>query len=598
MSSYAWEEIFDDEEEESEAGHANFGGKNVVLLVVDARREMQTTASELAVGLTLYQHCLQSVVDIYKKKIFDSGNDVLGVVCFGTTINVPASSDFEHISVLCPPEEASAESIKKLEALTYDDKDTKNDSDVSVRIHELLWQCQSLISEVKGKIASRRILLLTCCDDPHAGDESLNIKARKRAEDLYDANILLDVIPVINPHNHFNKQLFYADIIKLADDDWNGSQHTLENLTETVLSKTFIKRSTGRMKLDINGMAVGVTIFNMLGRSKKPYKQKREVSTNELIKSERSWVHPHLSTPLLPSDMAKFMNYGGKNIKMSEDEVKFIRQFGEQENYLRLIGFRDRDTLSFGNHVKLSQFLYPCEALVKGSSNILNALLNRCAEKEKIVVCSYKARSSAGPCYVALDPQLEVMEDNVQIKPPGFHIIHLPFMDDARQVPDIRMETDNPREAVDAAKDVISRLKLKRFAPVENPCLTSLYSMIEAQALEKETFKKVEDETLPHMGKMKHDLGSASNKFLAQVYSEDYDPETFKPAKMKKSTAAPNKPPKEKVTQHFDMEAAFKAGTIRKLTVDDLKIWLKSQGVPISGKKKAQLVEDVENIFS
>ena len=47
---------------------------------------------------------------------------------------------------------------------------------------------------------------------------------------------------------------------------------------------------------------------------------------------------------------------------------------------------------------------------------------------------------------------------------------------------------------------------------------------------------------------------------------------------MKKATAAPNKPPKEKVTQHFDMEAAFKAGTISKLTVDDLKIWLKSQG--------------------
>ena len=66
MSSYAWEEIFEDDEEESEAGHANFGGKNVVLLVVDARREMQTTASDLAVGLTLYQHCIQSVVDIYK----------------------------------------------------------------------------------------------------------------------------------------------------------------------------------------------------------------------------------------------------------------------------------------------------------------------------------------------------------------------------------------------------------------------------------------------------------------------------------------------------------------------------------------------------
>jgi len=601
MSAYAWEQIFDDDEEESEAGYANLGGKNVVLFVVDARREMHTTAQQAGTQ-TIFQRCIETVVDTYKHKIFNSGNDVLGVVCFGTTKKVPDTSDFENISVVCAPEEASAASIIMLEAMTYEDDPDKFSAeygcDGSVRIHELLWQCQSLISEVKGKTASRRILLLSCCDDPHNGDESLNIQARRKAKDLHDNNILLDVVPVNNTNKYFNTQLFYADIIKLADDDWNGCQQSLENLTETVRKKTFVKRSTGRMKFNINGMTVGVAVFNMLGRSKKPYKQKRDRVTNELIKSERIFVHPDQMVPLLPSDIGKFMNYGGKNIKMSTDEVKFIREFGEQENYLRLIGFRDKNTLKIGNHVKLPQFLYPCETLVKGSSNILNALISRCTEKDKIAVCSYKPRSSSGPSYVALVPQVEVVEDNDQVKPPGFHIIHLPFVDDSRQVPDIRMKKDNPREAVDAAKDVITRLKLKRFAPVENAGLVSLYKHIEAHGLGKETVEKVEDKTLPDMGKMKRDLGSASDKFLGEVYSEDYDPETFKPAKLKKPGAASAKPPKQKITQEFDMQSAFQAGTVAKLTVDDLKIWLKSQGVPVTGKKKAQLVEDVQNIFS
>jgi hypothetical protein len=36
-------------------------------------------------------------------------------------------------------------------------------------------------------------------------------------------------------------------------------------------------------------------------------------------------ITDYSGAPLLPSDMAKFMNYGGRNIKMSEEEVALIR---------------------------------------------------------------------------------------------------------------------------------------------------------------------------------------------------------------------------------------------------------------------------------
>ncbi len=44
---------------------------------------------------------------------------------------------------------------------------------------------------------------------------------------------------------------------------------------------------------------------------------------------------PCSGAPLLPSDMAKFMNYGGKNIKMTEDEVAIIRKgFCDVRNFM------------------------------------------------------------------------------------------------------------------------------------------------------------------------------------------------------------------------------------------------------------------------
>ena len=40
---------------------------------------------------------------------------------------------------------------------------------------------------------------------------------------------------------------------------------------------------------------------------------------------------PYSGAPLLPSDMAKYMDYGGKNIKMTEDEVAVIRKGLQQQ---------------------------------------------------------------------------------------------------------------------------------------------------------------------------------------------------------------------------------------------------------------------------
>ena len=55
-----------------------------------------------------------------------------------------------------------------------------------------------------------------------------------------------------------------------------------------------------------------------------------------------------------------------------------------------------------------------------------------------------------------------------------------------------KLPQDNPPEIVEAAKEVIKKLRLKRFVLVENCSLQNHYQMIEAHALRRDTLVKPE----------------------------------------------------------------------------------------------------------
>ena len=72
----------------------------------------------------------------------------------------------------------------------------------------------------------------------------------------------------------------------------------------------------------------------------------------------------------------------------------------------------------------------------------------------------------------------------------GFHVLYLPWLDDARQVPIVRLKEDISTQAVDSAKNLINKLKLKQFVPVENCAIQSVHSMVEAYALHRDTLTR------------------------------------------------------------------------------------------------------------
>merc|ERR1719414_17640 len=211
-----------EEEEENLGGEKEFGGKNVIIFLVDGSTRMHET---LESGDTLFNAALAAINAAMKSKIFTSSLDVIGVVGFGTTNKVPEKLDFNNISEICPAKYPCRDNIVTLEKLVVGETDfhAVYGGEGAIKLNEVLWHCQSIISEVGGKIASRRILLLTCNDDPHKGDQTLNLQARRKAGDLQSNNIFLEVVPVSPPGKTFNMSTFYSDIVRLADDDWSCS---------------------------------------------------------------------------------------------------------------------------------------------------------------------------------------------------------------------------------------------------------------------------------------------------------------------------------------------------------------------------------------
>merc|ERR1711874_120589 len=224
------------------------------------------------------------------------------------------------------------------------------------------------------------------------------------------------------------------------------------------------------------------------------------------------------------------------------------------------------------------------------------ALLLRCLARDVVALCRYKPRATSDPTFVALVPQAEeVDEGGRQVQPPGFHVVYLPFLDDFRQLPENSFLQESDPTAVQAAKAVIAKLRLKQFVPVENPDLQTLYRLIEAHGLRRDTLVKPEDETLPDYERMSRKLGDKSKEFIDSVYHEGYDPDV--PIK-KKASPTPKAPKLKVEAADIDMKAQVNAGSVGKLSVDVLKSWLKEQGLGgLSKMKEADLVEQVNHQF-
>ncbi|OPJ68990.1 X-ray repair cross-complementing protein 6 isoform B [Patagioenas fasciata monilis] len=544
-------------------------GRDSLIFLVDASKAMFESEED---EVTPFDMTIQCIWNVYTSKIISSDKDLLSVVFYGTEKN-KNSADFKHIYVLQELDNPGAKRVLELDQYRGDKgralfcETFGHNADYS--LGEALWACSNLFSDVRIRLSHKRIMLFTNEDDPHASDSAKAKLARTRAGDLRDTGIVLDLMHLKKPGG-FDISLFYRDIINVAEDEDLGIQPEesgkLEHLRKKVRAKETKKRVLVRLNLYLNkDLSLSVGVYNLLQKAYKPYPVKLYRETNEPVKTKTRMFNGKTGSLLVPSDTKRAQTYGNRQIVLEKDETEELKRFDSPG--LFLIGFKPLSMLKLHHHVRPSQFIYPEESVVSGSTTLFNALLIKCLEKEVMALCRYTTRRNTPPRFVALVPQEEeVDEQKVQIAPPGFHVIFLPYADDKRNV-DFTEKVPASREQVDKMKEIIQKLRFKyRTDSFENPVLQQHFRNLEALALDMMEPEQAEDLTMPKNEEMNRRLGSLVEEFKQLVYPPDYNPDGKGVKRKQASDGQADKRPKVEISKD-ELRRLVQKGTLGKLTV-------------------------------
>ncbi|XP_062931127.1 X-ray repair cross-complementing protein 6 [Cynocephalus volans] len=603
-----WESYYktegDEEEEEQEesleaGGEYKYSGRDSLIFLVDASRAMFESQGEEE--LTPFDMSIQCILSVYTSKIISSDQDLLAVVFYGTEKD-KNSVNFKNIYVLQELDNPGAKRVLELDRFKGQ-QGKKHFQDLmghgsDYSLSEVLWVCANLFSDVQFKMSHKRIMLFTNEDNPHGDDSAKASRARTKASDLRDTGIFLDLMH-LKKHGGFDISMFYRDIISIAEDEDLGvhfeESSKLEDLLRKVRAKETRKRVLCRLKLKLSkDIALTVGIYNLVQKAVKPSPVRLYRETNEPVKTKTRTFNVNTGSLLLPSDTKRSQVYGNRQIVLEKEETEELKRFDEPG--LVLIGFKPLVMLKKHHHLRPSLFVYPEESLVNGSSTLFIALLTKCLEKEVIAVCRYTSRKNITPYFVALVPQEEELDDQkIQVTPPGFQLVFLPYADDKRRVPFPEKVMANP-EQIDKMKAIIQKLRFKyRSDSFENPVLQQHFRNLEALALDLMEPEQAVDLTMPRVEAMDKRLGSLVDEFKELVYPPDYNPER-KVAKQKQGDEdSRSKRPKVELSEE-ELKAHVSKGTLGKFTVPMLKEACRMYGLK-GGMKKQELLDTLTRHF-
>lgn len=573
--------------------------KDSLIVVIDCSREMfEKTRGEIP-----FQLCIKCTVSVLKNKIISSDKDLIGLVFFGTDKS-KNPSDFKQVYVYQELDFPDANRILDLEKFLEDDScdnfATRFGHNTGYSLNDVLWTCSNMFSKSSQKVGHKRIMLFTNNDNPHADNPSLQRQAKTKSRDLSEIGIEIDLMHMQPPNRAFDASLFYQDVIQLDEDECGilpDPAEMFEELLCRVQRKEYKKRPLATLPLTLaDGIELGVSVYNLCRSATKSSYVNLDSHTNEEVKIHTKYICKDTGRELMPTDIKLYQMFGGEKVIFEKEEVTSMKTFGDPG--LLLMGFKPRSSVKTYHHIRPAQFLYPSEKSVSGSTTLFSALLGRCIARDVVPICRFIPRRNSPPRFVALLPQEEeIDEHNNQVKPPGFHVIFLPFTDDLRrlkyeQTP--KATTEQINKAKQVIKNLTSGFDSSNF---ENPSLQKHFKNLEALALDRDEPEELIDHTEPKTEAIDRKAGEAIKQFKDVVFPDDYDP-LGKPAatKRKAGTADGSAAKKGKADVEIDMREEAQKGRLSKLTVPVLKDFVKQAGIKC-GTKKADLVEAIKSHF-
>ena len=475
---------------------------------------------------------------------------------------------------------------------------------------DVFWCCQSLFSLHANSGHQKRLFLFTSDSEPAGRDPQSNLMARTRATDLFKFGVTIDLFPL---NDDIGLAKFWLDTLLVPPEEEEEYKQRMdanrEALASLILRKVNKKRPLNSLDFFIGTkIRAAVQLYAHVLKSRPPPPIKLRAADHKKLRAETTWIDPVTGSSLNPvTDIQTGVNIGGLRIPLTKEDVINIKKFQVDDNdasyasgSLTLIGFVPLGSLKPQHAVGHSYFIYPHDSRIEGSSVLLGALLRRMELAGRLAVVRFIARSNSIPIFAALVPQREQTADGIQQYPPGYHLIPLPYEDDVRKikiggtkvVEEGLVSEPDFRVLVDKAKEVVRASKVDEWQPeqIDNFAIQRLYAGIEALALGLSEAEKVEDLVQPS-DTITEKIKNSSielNDLLNSLNLQDSK-------KRVASVPAEKKPKKDGADLSTDdIKEMIKNDSIASLTSDQLKAFLKSHSLPVSGAK-AMLIQRIKD---
>ncbi|KAJ7265502.1 ku70-like protein [Mycena haematopus] len=594
-------------------------------------------------------------MQIQKKKVITGPSDAVGILLFNTVRYIrhllcflkaeTSSRNGSEIKKNCyvyqPIEPLSApkiqELIQLLDAFREDTEELKKQfppltDGKRVAMGDVFTSCNWVLRDGAPKTATKRVFLITDEDDPHSGPGAKQLvkSARTTLIDLTQSGVTVEPFFISIPEKPFDVSKFYSSVLlpnNLVDEDdmdqadpsvlpESISISRIEDLLAQMRFHEVPKRAQFSVPFQLaDGFSIGVKGYGLVTEQKKgSYKyfvdlgERMEVATSRTVYVDEDRQAEVDKTKIMygmdvgaaadddddHSGGTRFVEPGQRPFYTAED-VRSFRTLGMAPG-LKLLGFKDRSELLFEDNIKHSLFIYPDEMTYAGSKRTFSALLKSMVKKKKMGLVLSLTRRNASPTFCALLPQEEKQDEGGWTDPAGFHLIPLPFADDIRAAP-IETGCRASDEVKNAARAWIDKLSVKNGAyppdSYPNPALAYHNAQLQATAFGEEfDVDSFEDLTAPKVDMIHKRAGKLLEAWKVAV-ANDETALSSAPVVEKKGT----KRKAEGDTTEEEIRTRYADDTLKKLTVEQLKNFLKSKSQPTSGKK-ADLLERVEEYLT
>lgn len=614
--------------------------KQAVVVLIDAAPDMLQPAPAGAEGgeaRSYLRVALDAVASILRWRIQHAPNDELGVIFYGAAkANVDAA--FEGVHELVPLNGPDVGAIHRLseftDAVFREEVGSKSDLDAANCLRYGLWAARERLSArtKNSKTTYRRVFLFTCNEDPLAGRPQASGPLEQRLEDLHHQRTWLDVFPLLALARPFDMARFWNHAIQVSrgrDDDGDAGDEAdpddgggapngalpglyrhadLAAYMEDVRARTSPARANVKLEMVFpGGLKVAVKMLALLRPGAKPKRIRVTRDEYQEVKSSAALVHP--AGNLLSEARKRAIHFKTKTntdrmprAVFDQSELESVR--APRPAGLALLGFKPAAALAPRHTLATARFVYPDERRGKGSTAAFVALHKAMIDADKVAIARLVMRAGNAPSLVALLPQAEeVTADNLQVMPPGLHVLPLPWRDEirfperggargvAKAAGGERPEASE--EQIAAACDLIRGLQLRDFpselaAAIPNPVLERHYEVIEKLALHTHFDGGLDDQPPPRDATLPDPEMTAAAAPLAEAFSDAvYGPGGMGPAGKTAGVKRKAEPAPHTADAYAEFDWASLVGQdkLNRLTNDQLKVYLRYNNLPLSGKK-------------